>query len=382
MTEQNLEQTITSDFSNYEPGGISFPGKETAAPVTDTQPAATGGNADVEVQPSSTQTSAAADTGVTSEQKTGEAATATIDAPDYGNWLKEKTNGLVGDPETLASIIEERNRLLEETKKPVEPKFENERMRKAYEFLIENQYEFTDSFQQYRHIMGIDVEKMNDKDIQKNAFILKNPDLGEDAAKMFDLQYDKKIAALNDEDTDDNERELARILQKRDTIEAKKYLGELQAKVKADAQKEVSPKDNTEYIQQVAKWSEDVNKAMSAFDKVDVSVGDIKVSLPVDKEDIKAVSEALNDPTSFWEKSISKSGESFNINDYRNNTAKIVLFDKFIKQSYDNGFAKGQIFVLDENKNIDKTRTTTVAPEGEKEQTFMSAWASAVKGKN
>lgn len=364
--EQRDQQEVNTQAQQSEDKPVETGATESSDSVSSEAEAATKSDAD---ESSKTDTG----DGKSSEQKM-----------DFGDWLKEKTNGRFSDENAFVSYLEQQDKLAEDFKKPKEPEFPNERAKKAYEFIQESKLEFADALQQYRHIMAIDTEKMSDVDLQRSAYILQNPDLGDDAGKLFDIERKQQKLQMEDEDVDEDTKELFRLRDKAKTNEARKFIKEQQDKLKVEAAKEFEkqPEADTQSTvdqEQIDKWHSDVNKATEEFSKFEVRFGENKVGVDITKDEVNKINAAMKDPTSFWNENVARPDMS--VADFRNNIAKIVNFDKLMEQAYQNGVSQGQVKFLDEKKNLDETKTVTAAPEVRKEPGFFDAWRSASTGK-
>ena len=158
---------------------------------------------------------------------------------DFTALLGEATKGAIKTPEELNQVLEQYNKLREDSQKP---KYKSPQEEKIAQFLAEYPgQDFGISFQMYLKLNSMDVKSLDPASAIKEAMILDNMKLGLTPAKAEQLaerEIERKYA--DDEDG---------LFKERDSIQAKQKLEALQQESKAPT---ANPQQEAERLQQEA----------------------------------------------------------------------------------------------------------------------------------
>jgi hypothetical protein len=111
--------------------------------------------------------------------------------------LSALTNNTIKNEEDLKNFIDQHNSLLEQVQKGVQPKFENERARWAYDLLSKNTGKELETAQRTLQALNLKLESMPDREKLFNSFVLDptNSDLTPMQMKeIFDAEYEQKYS--------------------------------------------------------------------------------------------------------------------------------------------------------------------------------------------
>lgn len=308
-------------------------------------------------------------------------------------YISEKTGGKVESVTALSELLARNEELVEETKKPREPEFKDERHKKAYEYLTNNQGEFTELSQEYHKILGIDTEKLGDREAQLQAFLLENKELPEDKARnFFEVQYKRKYGEMNELE-DPEEKTMLEYEHLQATKKAKQVLAEKQNQIKesfkvdesAGKAKDAATETSEDMKVKIdeALNGQQIGVNLSFKNDKGEQVDQLKIDVPPEKmPDIK---NKLADPDGlFQELLVNKSRDAqgnFSFPKYAENYYRLANFDTLMQKSYNQGLSKGQVMKLDEAKHSEADQGGR-APEPSKEETWGQTAVKALKNQN
>lgn len=154
--------------------------------------------------------------------------------------------------------------------------FENEAQKKLYEFA--KQFDGTNAklLAEYEYLQNLDVSKMDDKAVLKEAFVQANKSFGrEKAEEMFEYEYEDNYDTENlDPDYDNKEIRKRSLKLERDAANAKKQLVETISNFKVEPNSKPQSQEEAKMMQEVERV---VAKAASELPNIN------KIEIPLDK---------------------------------------------------------------------------------------------------
>ena len=246
--------------------------------------------------------------------------------------------------------------------KSKEPQFKTEKHKKAYEFI--SQFDI-DQIQEggsaYSRLIGMNPEKMDDKDALREQFILENKDLSrEEASVLFDDEFNQQFVVTRKKDDEGEEedeesfgkrKKLASIRQKRAVGEAKKYLQSEIDKLKVEDGDDPAKPDKKEVSEVVTKG---IGETIDSFKSEVKGSNSVKFkianredsdaftfTLPKDAEKllVEAGSGILQDPNLYDDKG--KINSNVNLPDLKNRLIWANFGDKILEEAVKHGINLG-----------------------------------------
>lgn len=315
------------------------------------------------------------------------------DKPDPDAILKEVSNGQIESAAALSELLEEKQRLEVELKKPREPEFASDRAKQAYEYLQNHSGEFEELTKEAHRVLSIDPEGMNDKELQFEAFALQRKDLTRaDAQRVFELKFDKLFGELED----DPDNVILNDELKVHSIEAKAAITKAQETLQSElAPKEAGESDDksqedqatTQQLtpEQIEKVQQDVKTSLNGYDGLHVKLGKEGkevVNIALDTGQIETLNEAMTNPAELVDAAIAQFGSpdgTFNYDGYRDFITRFIHHERIVQESYNQGINAGKKMALDGAKNLE-TKDPPPTQDKKAEPSFADAFIGAYQG--
>ncbi len=317
--------------------------------------------------------------------------------PDYDKLISEKTNGRVDSFASLSERLDRLSQLEEESKKTPEIEFPSEQHRKAYEFLTSNEGDFSTLKRQYHQILSYDVENLDDKSAQREAFVLKRTDLSPAKAReTFDARFDHLYGDLDELEGRDRIVREDEIAEK--TAEARQFLKQRQESIYSEMKEQKQTQETAkapevdaeqqakEAEEQKMKFRSDIDNKLNGFNKVEFTLGDDKdipkesVALPLNEAQLNQLKEDMASPDQFFTKQISNMQDAngqVDMKQYAEFMYWMSHKDEIKSRLHSQGFASGQLKKLQEAKNLD-TQKQSVPDGGQPKKGFWDVAAEAI----
>lgn len=332
-------------------------------------------------KPATPETPASTETPATPASQATPASPALVDDTVFFGRVSEMTRGQIKSEKDFAGFMEKFNSLADQVQKGVQPKFESERAKLAYDILQKNPGQELDAAIRTATALKI-AEKlptMSDKDKLFNAFMLDplNADLSLDDMKgVFDAQYEKRYG---DAETRD-------ILTKREHDIAVRQAAEAIQKVQSEFKvTQVEP----ERISQEVVSS--VDKVVSSFGGVVLSFSDNPsdnelLNIPImDDNELSQIKEDVLDPGK-WHQNFLQQFElpngGFNYEGYIQERWERENHKAIRMQAYEHGEKMGRLKYINEQRNA--TPPAEIADKGrppinsQQSKTFFETWGEKV----
>jgi hypothetical protein len=288
-------------------------------------------------------------------EKVVEAPTFEIDDNQLGSILSDATQGLIKDVNHLFQITEENARLTEELnalRQNPSALLTDPQQKKIYEFL--SSYKGSDyetGLQSYARLQSIDIENMSPEAALKEDYIMEQSKYGipkAEAELMFETEFEEKYASKGD---------LAKNFILKDAYGAKQRLREAKSEFttpKVDAQEveknQMIERVRDEYIKSVDNSIRDY-KSISLIGLTDNPENDFTFEV----EDIKPVSEAMNDYQSFFNSRYLVDGK-IDTEKLKLDTTRLIYQEKFDKMLFDHGTTIGREMEIARRNNIPNSK--------------------------
>jgi len=331
--------------------------------------------------------------GSEAEGETATEETTEEEKPDPDAILKEVSNGQIESAAALSELLQEKQRLQEELKKPREPEFASDRAKQAYDYLQKHSGEFEELTREAHRVLSIDPEGMNDKELQFEAFALQRKDLSRgDAQRVFELKFDKLFGELED----DPDNVILNDELKVNSIEAKAAITKAQETLQSElAPKEAGESDDksqedqaaTDQLtpEQIEKVQQDVKTSLNGYDGLHVKLGKEGkevVNIALNDGQIETLNDAMTNPAELVDAAIAQFGSSdgtFNYDGYRDFITSFIHHDRIVQESFNQGINTGKKMALDGAKNLE-TKDPPATTESKAEPSFTDAFVGAYQG--
>jgi len=310
-----------------------------------------------------------------------------VGTPDINESLIDMTGGQINSGEQLSEVLTHYSELLEIVNDPSKL-FESDPQRAKF-FDFYNRIGNSDPAQagiKYFQVMGLDTNKMSDKDALFQAFTLnpENNDLSPgDLKTYFDADFESEYG--NDTDLEELKTENP-LLHRKLTVAARKAKEEiLSLQESLNVNSDTQQADTTNAEDDEA-YTASINKALGEFTGLDFKFSeeqkdDVKFVLsPEQKQQFKR---DMLDPSRWWgdviESFVDEKG-TFNAESFRD-TMLITMFPKeFARISYQQGIEHSKINNQTELRNSSGGTGNLGGSRGNAEESFVDAWSNATKG--
>lgn len=301
--------------------------------------------------------------------------------------LSEMTGGRIDSFDQLGQVLSHYEQLVEQINQPKAPEFPSAKAKAAYEYVMERPGDnAVADLKQFYHILELKPETMSPKDLQFEAFMLKeeNSDLSVSQAKeLFELDYADTYG--EGEEVEERLNEDPRLKRKHDlaTREAQKMIADVQTKA---GESEMTTQQDAEKLQ--AHQNAIKQAVESGLPNIEFTMGDkgqYKFSaLLDDPEAIKSIQQGMEDPASVVEEVLRHSMDNQGNYNYPLLLQNMVMMQyggELMQIAFDEGRKAG---LIDEAKEARQTETSGGKPTGtapaQQPKPFETVFKEALEG--
>jgi hypothetical protein len=258
--------------------------------------------------------------------------------------------------------------------------FENDAQRKLFEFAKGFNGENASAMAEYAHLVSLDVEKMTEKDLLREAFVQENRSFSRaKAIEKFDIDYEEKYGTEGlDPEMDAREIKKRTLNKEFDSDKAKRKLAETISGAKLPIAQEKQPtQEDTRISESIGKTVATVDRALSDFSTVDIGLdksGSKKFTVGLNEEQrgivANAVKSILSDPGNYNADGTLKDGKD--PKSLAGFIAKASFSDILLRKAYERGLAEKEREIVNKNapraqKPITSASGTQRVPQSEEE---------------
>lgn len=232
--------------------------------------------------------------------------------PDFAAYLKEKYE--IDSEEDLSKILKYNETVKGEleAEKKKEPVYKTDKEKKIAEFLKPYDLDrLSEGLENASTLVGMDIEKIDERRALEEAYILRNIDLTREEAKKlyakeYRQKYDVKEESFEEKKDFEEEKELIAIQKKKDVAEARRFLNgkKEELKFKEPEKPKEEPKKDIEIPKEtIGGYSSQIHKIFDSkekpFDRMEFQADEKdatqKVNVVFSKDQLKQLKEASVD---------------------------------------------------------------------------------------
>lgn len=377
-------QEVTTPEIN-KPQGTASPEAELSV---STNAAPSGEKKDANTQAPENQGNAApageATTQTTSTESTDAGATQQAE-PDLLALLSDRSGGKITSREQAVALIDEVTNLRTQLAEKPKIEFPNEQAKQLHEFAQKFPGLQMSAAKNFLHVQSLDVNKLDAKDVQFEAFSLKKPNwTREQARQYFDEKYDKAYGAGqletssmskldHEEETSQARAELAKMQQDFAAATPSQQAGEQQTP-------QLTPDQQAQLQRQVEEVTKDFGGVKYQFVKNDPNS---TVNVQMDKSSLQKFQSYMADPGEFLKDLYTECTENgvFSQVKYRDAMFELANRKAIRDQVFNQGSVYGELKIIKERKNTATPKPSTETPAAvQKPTSYKDALRTAVKG--
>lgn len=313
-------------------------------------------------------------------QPTGEGQQA---EPDLLAIFSERSQGTITSREQAIALVDEVAQLRTRLAERPQIEFPNEQARQIYDFAQKFPGMEMPAARNFLHVQSLDVNKLDPKEAQFEAFALKKPNwTREQARSYFEEKYQKAYGSGeietstmakmdHDEETQSARAELMKVQQDFAAAKPSQQAGQQQAP-------QLTPDQIAQLQRQVEEVTKDFGGVKYQFIKNDPSS---TVNIQLEKTELQKFQKYLMDPGEFLKDLYQECTVNgvFSQQMYRDAMFELANRKKIREQVFNQGKVYGEVTLIKERKNTAAPKAPNGAP-ATKPQTFLDTWRSAVKG--
>lgn len=235
-----------------------------------------------------------------------------VKTPDFAAYLKEKYE--IDSEEDLSKILKYNETVKGEleAEKKKEPVYKTDKEKKIAEFLKPYDLDrLSEGLENASTLVGMDIEKIDERRALEEAYILRNIDLTREEAKKlyakeYRQKYDVKEESFEEKKDFEEEKELIAIQKKKDVAEARRFLNgkKEELKFKEPEKPKEEPKKDIEIPKEtIGGYSSQIHKIFDSkekpFDRMEFQADEKdatqKVNVVFSKDQLKQLKEASVD---------------------------------------------------------------------------------------
>lgn len=305
-------------------------------------------------------------------------------SPDLLALLADRSGGQISKPEDALALVDEVTQLRTQIAERPQIEFPNDEAKQIYEFALKFPGMGMPAARNFLHVQSLDVNKLDPKEVQFEAFALKKPHwTREQARSYFEEKFERdygsgqldtsSMAKLDYEDATRAAREeLIKVQQDFAAAKPSQQAGEQQTP-------QLSPEQQAQLQRQVEEVTKGFGGVRYQFIENDANS---TVNIQMEKAELQKFQRYLMDPSEFLRDLAAECTENgvFSQAKYRDAMFEFVNRKKIRDQVFNQGKVYGEVTFVKERKNTAAPKAPNGAPPPARPQTFQEAMRAAVKG--